>query len=54
MSDEELLNAQNDEEMIRESFNYLHCKTDFDLTKLGLLKRFRKQLYANCNGLLEK
>ena len=38
--------------MVRESFNYLHCKTDFDLTKLGLLKRFRKQLNINRNGLL--
>ena len=28
-----------------------YCKTDFDLTKLGLLKGFRKQLNVNRNGL---
>ena len=50
ISSEELLKAQNNDEKVRESFSYLHCKTDFDLT--GLLKRFRKQLNVNRNGLL--
>ena len=49
---DEFLKAQKEEEYIRESFNYLSCKNDFDINKLGTLKRFRKQLNINDKGLL--
>ena len=52
-SNEELSKAQKEEKIIRESLNYVSNKKNFDVEKLGQLKRFRKQLHINSNGLLQ-
>ena len=49
---DELLYAQMEEPYINHAFSYLKCKQNFDVDQLGPLKRYRKMLVVDNDGLL--
>ncbi len=49
---ESLRAAQDSEEHIHDAIRYVNCKRNFDVEKLGPLKRYRKFLTLDKNGVL--
>ena len=52
ISTEDLVRRQNEDPNMRQAILYVHSKRNFDVTKLGTLKRFRKFLSVDENNVL--